>query len=136
MFKVTLKSLAAKKLRLVLTSIAVVLGVAFMAGHLRAHRHARQRLRRPLRRHDEGRRRGRAVAQGVRGRRTSRAANTNTRPPVPESLVERGPQDRGGRRRRRGRSSGYALVIGKDGDAVQNQAPTLGTPLASARTSP
>ena len=32
MFKVTLKNLFARKFRLVLTSIAVVLGVAFMAG--------------------------------------------------------------------------------------------------------
>ncbi len=34
MWKVTLKSIAAKKLRIVLTSIAIILGVAFMAGTL------------------------------------------------------------------------------------------------------
>jgi energy-coupling factor transporter ATP-binding protein EcfA2 len=43
----TIKGLFAKKLRLVLTSISVVLGVAFMSG-ARAHRHARQCVRRPV----------------------------------------------------------------------------------------
>ena len=46
MFRLTIKGLWAHKLRFALTGLAVVLGVAFMAGHHGAHRHDGQDLRR------------------------------------------------------------------------------------------
>ena len=55
MFRLTIKELAAKKLRLLATAVAVILGVAFLAGTLvltdTVMRHLRQPARRRQRRH-------------------------------------------------------------------------------------
>jgi putative ABC transport system permease protein len=126
MFKVTLQSLAAKKLRLVLTSIAVVLGVAFMAGTFVLTDTLGSVFDNLFADTTKG------VDAVVRAREAFEAAdeqgnNTETRPPVPASLVRevrKVPQVA----QAQGSLIGYALVIGKDGDAVQNQAPTLASP--------
>jgi putative ABC transport system permease protein len=123
MLKLTLKNLAARKFRLVLTSIAVILGVAFMAGtfvltdtlgnvfdDLFANTtkgvDAVVRAREPFK--------GQGQAAGP------------TRPPVPEALAGDVQQVRGVECAQ-GNVFEYALIIGKDGKAVQNQAPTFGT---------
>ncbi len=126
MFKVTLQSLAAKKLRLVFTSIAVVLGVAFMAGTFVLTDTLGSVFDNLFADTTKG------VDAVVRSREAFQANDeqgqqTQTRPPVPESLVAE-VQRVDGVARAQGTLLGYALIIGKDGDAVQNQAPTLGTP--------
>ena len=133
MFKVTLQSLAAKKLRLVLTSIAVVLGVAFMAGTFVLTDTLGSVFDNLFADTTKG------VDAAVRSREAYKAADeqgesTNTRPPVPASLVgevRKVPAVE----RAQGTLLGYALVIGKDGDAIQNQAPTLATPWRPPRLS-
>ena len=62
MFRLTVKSLWAHKLRFALTGLAVVLGVAFMAGTHGPHRHHGQDVRRSLRPGQPGHRRRRAAA--------------------------------------------------------------------------
>jgi putative ABC transport system permease protein len=49
--------------------------------------------------------------------------NNSTRPPVPESLVPTVQAVKGAV----SGVIGFAIVAGKDGDFIQNQAPTLGT---------
>ena len=87
MFKVTLQSLAAKKLRLVLTSIAVVLGVAFMSGTFVLTDTLGSVFDNLFADTTKG------VDAVVRSRKAFDAAdeqgqNTNTRPPVPGPLVD------------------------------------------------
>src|SRR5215510_14700026 len=125
MWRVTFRGLAAKKFRLVLTSLAVVLGVAFMAGtfvltdtlgnvfdNLFANTtrgvDAVVRAKEPFKPSDE---------QG---------GGEVTRPPVPESLVDVVRGIDGVQRAQGNLQDGYALVTGKDGEAIVNQAPTLG----------
>jgi putative ABC transport system permease protein len=126
MFRVTLKSLAAKKLRLVLTSIAVVLGVAFMAGTFVLTDTLGSVFDNLFADTNKG------VDVVVRGREAFKPADqqgqqTNARPPVPVGLVgeiRQVPEVA----KAQGTLLGYALVIGKNGDAIQNQAPTFATP--------
>jgi len=128
MWRVTFRGLAAKKFRLVLTSIAVVLGVAFMAGTFvltDTLGHVFDNL-------FESTTRG--VDAVVRAKEPFEPSNEqgggeNTRPPVPDSLVGV-VQDVPGVERAQGNLAGYALVIGTDGEAVINNrgAPTLGLP--------
>ena len=61
----------ARKRRLVGTCLAVLLGVAFLAGHARARRHDARRLRRPVRRGERRHRRRRAQRDRARRRRRS-----------------------------------------------------------------
>lgn len=126
MWRVIVRGLVAKKLRLVLTSLAIVIGVAFMAGtfvltdtlahvfdNLFAHT-------------------TKGVDAVVRAKEPFEAADhqgggEQTRPPVPDALVDvvAGVP---GVERAQGNLLGYALVIGEDGEAVQHQAPTFGLP--------
>ena len=113
MFRLTIKELAAKKLRLLTTAMAVLLGVAFLAGTLvltdTVDQDLRQRPRRRQRRH----RRLRPGRQPARPR-LRRAAGPASTP----SLVDR---LRAGRRRRprsRTKVNGYAQIVDKNGKLV------------------
>src|SRR5437764_605684 len=123
MWEVTRKGLVAHKFRLLLTSISIVLGVAFVAGtfvftdtigsvfdHLftqtTSGTDAVVRAKLPFKIHTQG-------------------GGQQDRAPVPDSLV---PLVRStpGVAEAQGSVNGYALVTGKDGKAVEGQAPTLG----------
>src|SRR5215510_478831 len=118
MWRVTFRGLAAKKFRLVLTSLAVVLGVAFMAGTFvltDTLGHVFDNL-------FESTTRG--VDAVVRAKEPFEPENEQgggeqTRPPVPESLVDvvAGVD---GVELAQGSLAGYALVTGKDGEAIIN----------------
>jgi putative ABC transport system permease protein len=121
--RVTLKNLFARKFRLVLTSVAVVLGVAFMAGTFVLTDTLGSVFDSLFADTTKG------VDAVVRAREPFKAQGQNraeTRPPVPEALeglVASVP----GVNRAQGGVFGYALVQGKDGEAIQHQAPTFGT---------
>src|SRR6476646_4827393 len=125
MWRVTFRGLAAKKFRLVLTALAVVLGVAFMAGAFvltDTLRHVSDALFANT---------TRGVAAVVRAKERCKPSNEQgggevTRPPVPDSLVDvvRGVDGVG--LAQGNLQDAYALVTGKDGEAIINQAPTLG----------
>jgi putative ABC transport system permease protein len=122
-WKVTFTGLLAKKFRLVLTSLAVVLGVAFMAGTLVLTDTLGHVFDNLFSNANKG------VDAVVRAREPfeeSGDSGISTRPPVPESLVGT-VQDVSGVQLAQGTVTGYALVTGKDGESIQNQAPTLGT---------
>ena len=124
MWKVTLKGLFAKKFRLALTSLAVVLGVAFMAGTFVLTDTLGNVFDDLFANTTKG------VDAVVRARKPFDASgndnNQSTRPPVPESLVST-VQSAPGVARAQGGVFGAALVKGKDGDFIQHQAPTFGT---------
>src|ERR1700724_3332597 len=86
MFRATLKSLAAHKLRLALTAIAIVLGVAFMAGTFvltDTVKHSFDTLFQQITAGND------IVVQGVAPYGTGGGfGGGNTRPPVPASLVQ------------------------------------------------
>jgi putative ABC transport system permease protein len=121
-WEVTRKGLLAHKFRLLLTSISIVLGVGFVAGtfvftdtigsvfdHLftqtTSGTDAVVRAKLPFK----------VNAQGA----------PEDRAPVPDSLVTL-VRSTPGVAEAQGAVNGYALVIGKDGKAVEGQAPTLG----------
>jgi putative ABC transport system permease protein len=125
--RVALKNLAAKKLRLMMTSVAVVLGVAFMAGTFVLTDTLGNVFDALFTNATKG------VDVVVRAREPYQAASqaggaqTETRPPVPDALVDeirRLPQVA---RAQGSLSDQYALVVGRDGKAVQHSkgAPTL-----------
>ena len=123
MWKVTFTGLLAKKFRLVLTSLAVVLGVAFMAGTLVLTDTLGSVFDNLFSNATKG------VDAVVRARKPFDESGDNgisTRPPVPASLVGT-VQDVSGVELAQGTVTGFALVTGKDGESIQNQAPTLGT---------
>jgi len=133
MWRVTLRGLAAKKFRLVLTSLAVVLGVAFMAGTFVLTDTLGSVFDNLFSNTTKG------VDAVVRSREPFKAAGQQgsggeTRPPVPDSLV---PVVQGvdGVDKAQGNLLGYALVTGKDGEAIVNQAPTFGLPWYPQRKS-
>ena len=124
MWEVTRKGLLAHKFRLLLTSISIVLGVGFVAGTLvftdtigsvfdhlftqtTSGTDAVVRAKLPFKVNTRG------------------GGGQQDRAPVPDSLV---PLVRStpGVADAQGSVNGYALVIGKDGKAIQGQAPTLG----------
>jgi len=122
-WEVTRKGLLAHKFRLLLTSISIVLGVGFVAGtfvftdtigsvfdHLftqtTSGTDAVVRAKLPFK----------VNAQG---------GGQQDRAPVPDSLVPL-VRSTSGVAEAEGSVNGYALVIGKDGKAVQGQAPTIG----------
>src|ERR1700682_1000868 len=85
MFRATLKSLAAHKLRLALTAIAIVLGVAFMAGTFVLTDTVKHSFDTLFQQTNAGRD---IVVQGVAPYGTgSRGFGQDIRPPVPSSLV-------------------------------------------------
>ncbi|MBM3658221.1 MAG: FtsX-like permease family protein [Actinobacteria bacterium] len=129
MWRATLRGLFAKKFRLVLTSIAIVLGVAFMAGTFVLTDTLGSVFDNLFANTTKG------VDAVVRAKEPFKASNQagggeQTRPPVPGSLVDT-VQDAKGVDLAQGNILGYALVTGTDGEAVQNQAPTFGTPWRS-----
>jgi len=124
MWEVTRKGLLAHKFRLLLTSISIVLGVAFVAGTLvftdtigsvfdhlfQQTTHGTDAVVRAHLPFKVNRRGG--------GGRADRA-------PVPDSMVA--PiRDTAGVAAAQGSVQGLALVVGKDGKGIQGQAPTLG----------
>lgn len=122
--RVTLKSLLAKKFRLLLTSISVVLGVGFMAGTFVLTDTLGQVFDDIFATTTEG------VDAVVRTREQvdephAGSSGQETRPPVPASLAS-DLRAVPGVARVQGGLLGYALVIGRDGEAVQHQAPTFG----------
>lgn len=124
MWRVTLRGLLAKKFRLVLTSISIVLGVAFMAGTFVLTDTIGGVFDGLFANTTKG------VDAVVRSRQPYQASGPGanqgeTRPPVPESVVDV-VRDVRGVARAEGNLLGYALVIGRDGEALGSQAPTFG----------
>jgi putative ABC transport system permease protein len=123
--RLTLKNLFARKFRLVLTSIAVILGVAFMAGTFVLTDTLGGVFDSLFVDATKG------VDTVVRAKEPFKAQGQNggaaqTRPPVPQALdqlVRQVP----GVAKAQGNVFQYALVQGKDGEAIQHQAPTFGT---------
>ena len=122
MWRVTLTSLRAKKLRLITTALAVMLGVAFMAGTLVLTDTLGQDVRRPSRQRQPGHRRLRTVVNEVTN------DVTTVRPRIAASLVQtisHVPGVAGAA----GYVEGYAQIVGKDGKVLGNPAqgaPTIG----------
>ena len=122
MWRVTIKGLMAKKLRLVLTSIAVVLGVAFMSGTFVLTDTLGSVFDKLFTEATKG------VDADVRSKRELENGQGGfaSRNPVPDSLVavvDQAP----GVKIAHGTVGGSATVVGKDGDTVQNgNARTLG----------
>jgi putative ABC transport system permease protein len=123
--RVTIEQILGKKLRLLLTSLAVVLGVAFMAGALVLTDTLGTVFDNVFASATKG------VGAVVRARAPfttkGRSQNANdTRPPVPESLlgtIRATP----GVAAAQGNLLRYALVQDRNGQAIQNQAPAFGT---------
>jgi len=133
MWRATLRGIFAKKFRLVLTSIAIVLGVAFMAGTFVLTDTLGSVFDNLFANTTKG------VDAVVRAKEPFKASNQQgggeqTRPPVPASLVDT-VQDVKGVDLAQGNLLGYALVTGTDGEAIQNQAPTFGLPWFPRRES-
>ena len=131
MGRVTLKNLFAKKFRLVLTSLAVVLGVAFMSGTFVLTDTLGSVFDNLFATTTQG------VDAVVRGKEPFKSqGRTNadsTRPPVPDSLVpvvRRTP----GVADAQGNLLRYALVEDRNGQAIQNQAPAFGVAWYPAQT--
>jgi putative ABC transport system permease protein len=131
-WKITVSGLLAKKFRLALTSLAVVLGVAFMAGTLVLTDTLGSVFDELFANTTEG------VDAVVRSPKPFEEAGddqggSSTRPPVPESLVG-DVRAVAGVERAQGSVQGFALVTGEDGESIQHQAPTLGTSWYPERT--
>jgi putative ABC transport system permease protein len=125
MWRVTFRGLAAKKFRLVLTSLAVVLGVAFMAGTFVLTDTLGNVF------DDLFANTTRGVDAVVRAKEPFKPSNEQgggevTRPPVPDSLVDVVRGVDGVDLAQGNLQEAYALVTGTDGEAIINQAPTLG----------
>ncbi|WP_243716910.1 ABC transporter permease [Actinomadura darangshiensis] len=123
MGKVTLRNLAAHKIRLVLTAVAVILGVAFVAGTLIFTDSMNKQF-------DElFSRIGTNVAVDVRAKQVVGADDDGSAAqPVPAAVLKalRGVD---GVKDPKGNVSGYAAVVGKDGKIVgtaQNGPPQIG----------
>lgn len=133
MWRATVRGLFAKKFRLVLTSIAIVLGVAFMAGTFVLTDTLGSVFDNLFANTTKG------VDAVVRSKEPFKASNQQgggeqTRPPVPASLLEV-VDGVDGVALAQGNLLGYALVTGTDGEAIQNQAPTFGLPWFPERES-
>ncbi|WP_254715332.1 ABC transporter permease [Actinomadura sp. NAK00032] len=123
MGKVTLRNLAAHKIRLVLTAVAVILGVAFVAGTLIFTDSMNKQF------DDLFSRIGTNVAVDVRAKKVVGGDTDGyAAQPVPASVLKavggvEGVKDP------KGNVNGYAAVVGKDGELVgtaQNGPPQLG----------
>ncbi|RAY14173.1 ABC transporter permease [Actinomadura craniellae] len=119
MAKVTLRNLAAHKLRLVLTAVSVVLGVAMVAGtFIFTDTMSRQF-------DDLFNSIGKGVAVDVRGKQIvdgMDATGAPVRPPVPAAVLDR-LRTVEGVKNPIGNVTGYAALIGKDGKAAATVGP-------------
>ncbi len=123
MGRVTLSTLLGKKLRLVLTSLAIVLGVSFMAGTFVLTDTLGSVFDNVFATATKG------VDAVVRARQPFKSAGQNadvTRPPVPNSIVDF-VRTAPGVAKAEGTLLRYALVEGRNGQSIQNQAPAFGT---------
>ncbi|WP_395108794.1 ABC transporter permease [Actinomadura sp. SCN-SB] len=123
MAKVTLRNLAAHKIRLMLTAVAVILGVAFVSGTLIFTDTMGRQF------DDLFDRIGKGIAVDVRAKKVVEGADQDgmSAQPVPASVLERLKQVEGVRNPV-GNITGYAAVTGRDGKLVSGQegAPQLG----------
>ncbi|CNF79433.1 ABC transporter [Mycobacterium tuberculosis] len=124
MGRVTLRNLAAHKIRLVLTAVAVILGVAFVAGTLIFTDSMNKQF-------DElFSRVGANVAVDVRAKKVAGGGDDGmAAQPVPATVLK-ALQGVEGVKDPKGNVSGYAAVVGKDGEIVgtaQNGPPQIGT---------
>ena len=126
MFHVTFKSLLARKLRLLLTALAVVLGVAFVAGTLILGDTLNRTFDKLFATAYSG------TDVGVRGKSAFDVSLTEggdpaqSRPPVPVSLLD-DVRAVDGVRAAEGDSSGFAQIVTPDGEVVETGgAPTIG----------
>ena len=124
MLRTTLKSLAAHKLRLTLTAVAIVLGVAFMAGtfvltdtikHTFDSVFAQTAIGKDV------------IVRGAApfGTATGRNGDADVRPPTPETLVTT-VRSVPGVRAAFGYTMGTVTVVNKKGKALKKQAPVFG----------
>ncbi|WP_236008531.1 ABC transporter permease [Actinomadura physcomitrii] len=124
MGKVTLRNLAAHKIRLVLTAVAVILGVAFVAGTLIFTDSMNKRF------DDLFSRVGKNVAVDVRAKKVVGGDDDGqAAQPVPASVLT-ALQGVDGVKNPQGNVSGYAAVVGRDGKIVGSGGegpPQLGT---------
>ncbi|MDN3355233.1 FtsX-like permease family protein [Actinomadura sp. DC4] len=114
--KVTLRNLIAHKLRLALTALAVILGVAFVAGTLVFTDTMGRQF------DDLFAKTGKGVAVQVRAKKVIDTADDSDAPTVPASLadtVSRVP----GVARVSGEVSGFAALVGRDGKVVGGSGP-------------
>ena len=129
--RVTLQTLRAKKFRLLLTSLAVVIGVAFVSGTFVLTDTLGSVFDNLFVTATKG------VDAVVRSREPFSASGPNSadanRPPVPDSLVGL-VRSTPGVVAAQGNLLRYALIEGRDGKAVQNQAPSFGTAWYPAKT--
>ncbi|HEX2314301.1 MAG TPA: FtsX-like permease family protein [Thermomonospora sp.] len=117
MAKVTLRNLAAHKIRLALTAVSVILGVAFVAGTLIFTDTMNRRFDEVF----DGI--GKNVAVDVRAEKVVDGEDeSGTDRPVPAALLERIRRVEGVRNPV-GNVSGYAAVVGRDGKLVGGQGP-------------
>ncbi|HEY7485915.1 MAG TPA: FtsX-like permease family protein [Streptosporangiaceae bacterium] len=116
MTRVTLRNLGAHKVRLVLTAVAVILGVAFVAGTLIFTDTMSRQF------DDIFAKVGKGVAVDVRAKKVVDGGDDQAAQPLPASLVQtlRGVD---GVKNPVGNVFGYAAVIGKDGKVVATQGP-------------
>ena len=124
MFRTTLKSLAAHKLRLALTAVAIVLGVAFMAGTFVLTDTVKHTFDSVFAQTAIGKD---VIVRGTApfGTSAGRGGDGDVRPPTPESLLAtiRGVP---GVRDAAGYTLGTVTVVGRDGKALKKQAPVFG----------
>jgi len=122
--RVTLEQILGKKLRLLLTSVAVVLGVAFIAGTLVLTDTLGSVFDNVFTTANNG---VDAVVRAVQPFKASgrNQSSNDTRPPIPDSVL---PVVRGtpGVARANGSLLRFALVQDRNGQAIQNQAPAFG----------
>jgi putative ABC transport system permease protein len=123
--RVTIEQILGKKLRLLLTSIAIVLGVAFIAGTFVLTDTLGNVFDNVFSTATKG------VDAVVRARQPFKPVGRNagtgdTRPPIPDSIL---PVVRStpGVAAAQGTMLRFALVQDRNGQAIQNQAPTFGT---------
>jgi putative ABC transport system permease protein len=126
MLHVTFKSLLARKLRLLLTALAVVLGVAFVSGTLILGDTLNSTFDKLFTTAYSG------TDVGVRGKAAFKVSvadggdSTQSRPPVPADLLDQ-VRHVDGVRQAVGDSSGFAQIVRPDGKVVETSgAPTLG----------
>jgi putative ABC transport system permease protein len=120
MARVTLRNLAAHKLRLVLTAVSVVLGVAMIAGTFMFTDTMSKQFDELFNSFGKG------VAVDVRAKKFVDAGEDeqfSTRPPVPESMLQTLSRIDGVKKPPIGKVTGYAAVIGKNGKTVATQGP-------------
>jgi putative ABC transport system permease protein len=125
MAKVTLRNLAAHKIRLVLTAISVILGVAFVAGTLIFTDTMNKQF------DDLFDKVGKNVAVDVRAKKVVDEGDDdgNTAVPVPASILEK-VRTIPGVKNPVGNVNGYAAVVGPNGKTIgseQNGPPQVGT---------